>query len=462
MKRWLGLLLLTAVSGCTTYEGYGYRDDGYYDDRYYDGPGYYRGSPRSDYAADGYRYGYDSYGYDGFGGYPDYVLWSGYYSVLWPVYRGYYDPFYSPGYFYGVSWYPRSYFGLHYSAYAWPYYQPYAPYRYSYQDAYFDHWGQRRGDAYDRRDQHGNIDPSRYRFGSARNEAERLANDQASRRLPGAARPGAQFQPYAARRQLTPSVPGFDTRPADLRQRPAQRERGFAPGFGSPQRGDQPQRSMLPQSPARDSRRFDRGPSESSTPRSTSPRRARGWVSGDPDRSAMTPTAPARRLGSPGAFERRVEEATPEASNRSREWTPANTAPNRLVTPSFPANDRPRTQIYRSRPPITEPTPTWERTRRPSADEVAPGPRREPEAESRNWAPPPNQPRYQRFSPAPERAYSEPNAPAPRQRSERVAPVSQPSAEPAQQRSEPAPSEPQRSARKGSSRSELGRQRDDD
>ena len=58
MKRWLGLLLLTAVSGCTTYEGYGYRDDGYYDDRYYDGPGYYRGSPRNDYHGYGYGYGY--------------------------------------------------------------------------------------------------------------------------------------------------------------------------------------------------------------------------------------------------------------------------------------------------------------------------------------------------------------------------------------------------------------------
>jgi len=451
MKRWLGLLLLTAVSGCTTYEGYGYRDDGYYDDRYYDGPGYYRGSPRNDYHGYGYGYGYDSYGYDGYGGYPDYVLWSGYYSVLWPVYRGYYDPFYSPGFFYGVTWYPRSYFGLHYSAYAWPYYQPYAPYRYSYQDAYFDHWGQRRGDAYDRRDRRGNIDPSRYRFGSARNEAERLANDQAARRLPGAARPGAQFQPYAARRQLTPSVPGFDTRPADQRLRPATRE--SAPGFRRSQGGDQPQRSTLPQSPARDSRRFDRGRSDTSTPRAATPQRAGGWVSDDPDRSTMriAPTpAPTRRLGSPGTFERRVEAATPETPNRSRDWAPATTAPNRLATPNSPADDRQRAPLYRSRQPLSEPAPAW------------PGPRRQPAAESRNWAPPPSQPRYQRSSPAPERAYSEPNAPVPMQRSGRVAPASPPSAAPAPQRSESAPSEPQRSSRKGASRRELGRQRDDD
>lgn len=176
MKKLLTLLLPLLFIGCTTYDSYGYRDDGYYEDRYYGG-GRYVGS---DIAYPSSR----SY-------YPDYVLWSDYYSVLWPLYRNYYDPFYSPGFYYGVTWYPRTYFGLNHYWNSWPYYHAYAPYRYSYWDGYYDRWQGNRG----RVAYQGGNQP--YRFGSARNEAQALA------RRTGAgygvsSQPGVQYNPYAA------------------------------------------------------------------------------------------------------------------------------------------------------------------------------------------------------------------------------------------------------------------------
>ena len=104
MKRFLAVLLTFALSGCLTYDSYGYRDDGYYEDRYYNSGRYHDNT-----------LGYGSGPGYGYGNYPDYVYWSDYYSVLWPVYRGYYDPFYTPGFYYGVTWYPRTYFGLNHT-----------------------------------------------------------------------------------------------------------------------------------------------------------------------------------------------------------------------------------------------------------------------------------------------------------------------------------------------------------
>lgn len=63
MKRFLVVLFAMALSGCLTYDSYGYRDDGYYEDRYDNGGRYYADSPYS--AGRGYsRFDY-----------PDYVLW---------------------------------------------------------------------------------------------------------------------------------------------------------------------------------------------------------------------------------------------------------------------------------------------------------------------------------------------------------------------------------------------------
>lgn len=163
----------TLLTGCVSYgESYAYeeryvggrtyyepREERYYDDGHYAGDYYYEESPSWSV----------SYGY---GDWP----WYGgtYYSVLWPTYAHWYDPWYSPGYYYGVTWFPRSWYGYSFAYYGgspWHYrWHHYAPYRYSWWDNYYD---------WDRWDDRGWRDSRRsrdvYRFGSARNEAERLA-----------------------------------------------------------------------------------------------------------------------------------------------------------------------------------------------------------------------------------------------------------------------------------------------
>lgn len=275
MKRFLAILLTLALSGCLTYDSYGYRDDGYYEDRYAT-EGTYHGRDR--------RY---SVGYS-YGAYPDYVLWSDYYSILWPVYRGYYDPFYTPGFYYGVTWYPHSYFGLGHSWYSWPYYHAYAPYRYSYWDGYYDRWDRRRH-------QYSGGGHGPYLFGSARNEAERLAAMSGGGRQYGrSSQPGVQFDPYAAQRT---SPLARDA----MRRYP---DRGAAPGrfTGDPGRGALPGRMQMRERQVMPREDFGpRGapvqrsmPRESSPARSpryereamrTSPSRGAGWVSDVPRES---------------------------------------------------------------------------------------------------------------------------------------------------------------------------------
>jgi hypothetical protein len=215
MKRFLAILLTIALSGCLTYDSYGYRDDGYYEDRYYSGGRYY-----DDYA------GYDS-GYS-YWDYPDYVYWSDYYSILWPVYRSYYDPFYTPGFYYGVTWYPRTYFGLGHHWNSWPYYHAYAPYRYSYWDGYYDRWDRRGGVG--RRGTYGHNQSSNhpYLYGSARNEAEQLARRRGAAYQRSPEQPGVQYDPYAAQRSA--ALPGRDPVRGHYPQRGLQSEPGV---FGS-------------------------------------------------------------------------------------------------------------------------------------------------------------------------------------------------------------------------------------
>ena len=221
MKRLVVLALTAAasfLSGCATYDDYSYYDrDGYYEDEYYGdryvGRRYYYDEWGNRVYIDDYdvsqRYGvyYGSAAW----GYPDYVRYNYYYSALWPTYRYYYDPFWSPGFYYGVTFFPRTYFGLNVGWYSWPYYQAYAPYRYSHVDHYYD-WAQ-----YSR---HRAADRQRYddfylpRYGSARNEAQILARRTGARdQLPmyygASGQPGTIVDPSIARQsrargQLTP------------------------------------------------------------------------------------------------------------------------------------------------------------------------------------------------------------------------------------------------------------------
>lgn len=280
MKRVLAVLFTILLSGCLTYDSYGYRNDGYYEDRYYSGG-------RSHY--DGYYSGYGSdYAY--WNDYPAYVYGSAYYSVLWPVYRGYYDPFYTPGFYYGVTWYPRTYFGLGHSWYSWPYYHAYSPYRYSYSDGYYDHWDRRRGQVSDRvsRGQSASVSHP-YSYGSARNEAERLAYQSGvGRKQQGSEQPGLHYDPFAARRsdRLSQS-----------------RARGQMPARdqGGTGRGELPARAPLQRNQEPYRTRIDRPVRSTEPARSRTPDRAAdqlrsrdsGWVSTAPG-STPEPTGEVR------------------------------------------------------------------------------------------------------------------------------------------------------------------------
>jgi len=286
MKRVLALLFTVLLSGCLTYDSYGYRSDGYYEDRYYSGGRTYY---------DGYYSGYGSdYAY--WNHYPAYVYGSAYYSVLWPVYRGYYDPFYTPGFYYGVTWYPRTYFGLGHSWHSWPYYHPYSPYRYSYADGYYDHWDRRRAQVSDRvrRGQSATVS-NPYLYGSARNEAERLAYQSGiGRKQQGLERPGVQYDPFAAQRSSSLSRDLARSEANTRSQMPARYQ-------GAEGRGELPARAPLQRNSEPYRARIDR-PVRSSEParvqrqeRSAEQMRGResGWVSAAPG-STPEPVGEAR------------------------------------------------------------------------------------------------------------------------------------------------------------------------
>lgn len=146
------MLLSVLLSACVTYPTAYYEQSYAYDDRYGDR-----------YAGD-YYYGEYDYG-DGYYGWP-----GGYYSsVLWPTYFHYYDPWYRYGYYYGVTWFPRNWYAFSFGHHGYPWwgYHHYSPYRHSWAD---NHWYGGTGWRHGYRDRY-----SEPRFGSARNEAERLS-----------------------------------------------------------------------------------------------------------------------------------------------------------------------------------------------------------------------------------------------------------------------------------------------
>jgi hypothetical protein len=432
MKRLLALLFTIALSSCATYDSYGYRDDGYYQDRYYSGGRYY----------------YDDYArYDSYWDYPDYVYWSDYYSVLWPVYRGYYDPFYTPGFYYGVTWYPRTYFGLNHYWNSWPYYHSYSPYRYSYWDGYYDHWDRRRGQV-GRRVAHGygaNVDHP-YMYGSARNEAEQLArrSGAAYQRSPG--QPGLQYDPYAAQRTGLPGRDPVRGHYPDRGLQPQTRMNGAVPTDqrsrdvlrrtqgGVPARQVQPYGEPAP-SRARD---YDRG-NQSFAPAQQSDGRRSGWVS---DTAAQQPAESgySRQRSTPyfrevggtqvpmtrrPSLDSSFERALPRRGDgiETRSLTPENSAY---------AGSRSRQQPYSYR----QTAPTYQPIQRSDA------------------------PQYQRYEPsaprqqAPQREVFQQSAPRYQ--------AAQPRYE-APQRSAPVErSRPERSESSGSARDEIRRSRDDD
>lgn len=213
----IGLMLLLA--GCATYETRYVYDDGYYGDGYAVRDGSHYAPARGAYGD--YYVGQPTYRYvDTWYAYPSYLDWPAYYSVFWGFNRWYYDPFFYPGYYYGITYFPRHYhygFSVGWSSHAYrPYrYVPYSPYRYAWHDHYYDwSWWHARYPSH--RDRH-----ERPRYGSARNEAERLAWQSRA-----AAR--SQQAWWGERQELRE-----DSRRADYRSRPSERIDPRIGAFGS-------------------------------------------------------------------------------------------------------------------------------------------------------------------------------------------------------------------------------------
>jgi hypothetical protein len=209
MIRWIAALSsLFLLSGCVTTREVVYRDSGYgesrqyyeadaryarsdYGDETYYEPGYYGGG---DYYY-GRSYGSNSYGY-GSNYSISYLDYPAYYSVFWPIYRSWYDPYWYPNYYYGVTYYPRNYFSFSLgSSSGWPRYANwyYSPYRHSWADNYYD-WSPWYG--YHSRHRHDRDHRPTPRYGSARNEAERLSRMSDARQSASPRRAGPAAEDY--------------------------------------------------------------------------------------------------------------------------------------------------------------------------------------------------------------------------------------------------------------------------
>ena len=225
MIRWITILsALLLLSGCVTTREVVYRDryydDGYadsrYEDRYYRDGSYYAPpvSGRGDYY-------YRAPSYAGSAWYWDYPA---YYSVFWPLYRSWYDPFFHPGYYYGVTYYPRNYFSIGFSR-GWGWGGSlslfYSPYRYSWVDNYYDWtpWHH-----------HRHRHHTAPRYGSALNEAERLARMGDFGRGHGAAAYSAGGERRSAIDNYGRTRDG--ARGADYGRVPAPRQEPGFSGFG--------------------------------------------------------------------------------------------------------------------------------------------------------------------------------------------------------------------------------------
>ena len=178
MTRWMLVLAALLLAGCATTRPYYYDDgdysrgDRYYDDRYdarYDDR-YGDRYVGSRYAAGGYGGGDYWYGVDAH--YPGYFATPYYYSLFWPLNRWAYDPYWYPGYHYGVTWFPRNYFGFGLSwSSGWSHWGhfAYSPYRWGWSDWYYD-WR-----PWYRQYPHYAQYYVRPRHGDVHHEAERLA-----------------------------------------------------------------------------------------------------------------------------------------------------------------------------------------------------------------------------------------------------------------------------------------------
>ena len=226
------------LSGCVTYPTYTY-DDGrevtYVDDDTY-------------YVEAGNGYG-DYYASDEI--YDDPWRYSAYYSLYWPIHRLYWDSYWYPDFYYGVTYFPRDYFHVGWGG-IWRPYRPYwgyqhwyAPYRHSWVDNHYA-WYWHRG-----RQQAPTYQPMP-RFGHARNEAERLnwyqqnaASARASRadqRIDTTGRAGSGSHRNTPSREASYGARGATNASARLGSQPATPPRSL----DRPSRSAQPYPAMTP------------------------------------------------------------------------------------------------------------------------------------------------------------------------------------------------------------------------
>lgn len=490
LRRLVFLLGAGLIAGCaTTYEYYGderYAQpvddyaatgyaDGYQDDGYYDA-GAYAGSYGGTYGYAGSSYRYD-----------DWYEYPAYYSMFWSLNRWYVDPFWHPNFYYGVTWFPRSYFDVsfrifpRYAGAFWPpYYRyvPYAPYRGAWVDHYYDWtpWY-----AYHPHVRH-HYAP---RYGNVRYEADRLSDwsrDRSSyerwrdddRRIRRYDEPGAigdvrdRRESYrganpggASSGRIDPQVRGFDSQRGasgrDSRSASNNRSDPGVRGFSTPQ--DRPGNVRTPaqgrQDPRQDRRSAtpeDRGYTRegATAPRTTyrapsSAEGTRGARVGS-DKPVYAPRAPVERNERPQVAPRtNTHEVTRMPPPRTDYRRPSSESGR----PAAPQRERVAPRDYGSSAPRTE-TPSYRappREARPIERDYA---REAPRSYSA-----PAQPSYR----APAQSYREPVQSAPRQPQYESRPSRpEPRAEPAPRYERPAV----REERSDEDRGGRGRGRDQD
>lgn len=444
MIRLLTLLAaIVMLAGCVVHETY--REPYYGDSRssggYYSAPGgdYYENdgytgddySYQSGYPSGDYYYGYDS-GYGASSSW--YVDYPFYYSLFWPLNYSYRDPYWYPGYHYGVTWFPRNYFsiGVSYSSH-WPHhhytYLAYSPYRYSWVDNYYDTrpWHSRSRPRYDY---------DRYyplpRYGSAHNEAERLsavrrvqrpvASSGPSGPRPGTASYNTTGRPSTGASGRTPANSGVrgadyrsdvrrqdpgvrifdDTRRTDPRVNSSNTRGNARPSVSSSPGSRQPAsaatREAVRTVPAQ--RQPQRDPS-------TSIRTGRQ----DPKPGSRSGELPLRRNDGSSVPSRNVERVAPVRSSTA----PAAVRPATRSVESLPverSNALPRQAAPATRPVYTSsPMPERQRTqpayRAPAASASSPSPA------AQSYSAPQSQPAPTRYqAPSRPQSYSAPESPS--------------------------------------------------
>jgi len=401
----LACLLLLGACATTPYR--------YYDDRYYA-----EGEVVVDDGYAGYRSVYPVGRHAG--GYYDYPLWvdyPAYHSVFWSFNRWYVDPLWHPHFYYGVTWFPRNYYSVGFRHWhgGHRYWRPgygylaYSPYRGAWIDHYYDWypWYWRNPVVFQRY-----YGP---RYGSTRNEAERMGRYSAQYRGQGlpAGRGGSDRWDSAARNPSAvqarrDALRGADYSSAGGRGRVDPGVSGFRSETPATRRAYEPVRGGAAPAPSRDASSL-RGEQRLHSDSAAAPRY------GAPS-SRGVPVGP--RLDEPNRGRAMPDESRYSVTPRREEGIPVpqrQSAPPRVVRDVAPVErGYTRSEVSTGyRAPVRQ-APAYDppSTAAPPTQRYSPPVREAPA----RYAAPPSEPRYQpqRSAPAPHRepSYAAPPPPA--------------------------------------------------